>query len=151
MSDNRKEQPHAPTHARTLVSALLRSLRRALAWVRRVMHRVAHPCAEAARIAGTRTIAFTRNGRERLAERWQSDGSFRRTLIAALSAVAATVLPHPAAAAALGALVAERPVRPTRHREPFLDDEEEDDDYVPRRSRLDPWAPSPRRLWDSLE
>jgi hypothetical protein len=104
----------------------------------------------AARLAGTRTITFTRNARDRLAERWQSDSSYRRTLIAALSAIAATLLPHPAAAAALGALVAERPVRPSHRRDPFFEDDDEDD-YPPRRAPLDPWAPSPRRLWDTLE
>jgi hypothetical protein len=104
---------------------------------------------QAVRLARTRTITFTRNARQRLAERWQSDRSYRRTLIAALSAIAATLLPHPAAAAALGALVAERPVRPSHGRDPFLEDDE--DDYPPRRAPLDPWAPSPRRLWDTLE
>jgi hypothetical protein len=128
------------------VSALLRSLRRAWAWISRLVHRVAQLGTQAARLAGTRTTTFTRNAKDRLAERWQCDGSYRRTLIAALSAIAATLLPHPAAAAALGALVAERPVRPSHRREPFSED-----DYPPRRTPLDPWAPSPRRLWDTHE
>ena len=149
MSDNRKEQRHAPTPPGIAVSTLLRSLRRAWAWVSRVVHRVAHLGTQAARLAGTRSITFARNTRDRLAQRWQSDGSYRRTLIAALSAVAATLLPHPAAAAVLGALVAERPVRPSHRRDPFLEDDDEDD-YPPRRAPLDPWTPSPRRLWDTL-
>ena len=128
----------------------MRSLRRAWARVSRLVHRVADLGNRAARLAGTRTITFTRNARDRLAERWQSDGSYRRTLIAALSAIAATLLPHPAAAAALGALVAERPVRPSHRRDLFFEDDDEDD-FPPRRAPLDPWAPSPRRLWDTLE
>jgi len=149
MSDNRKEHPHDPTTLPIPVSALLRSLRRVWARISRLVHRVAHVSTQAVRLAGTRTITFTRNARDRLAERWQSDGSYRRTLIAALSAVAATLLPHPAAAAVLGALVAERPVRPSHRRDPFLEDDDEDD-YPPRRAPLDPWTPSPRRLWDTL-
>ena len=114
--------------------------------VRRTVHAIAHLAAS----TGTRTIAFTRTARERLTSRWHTDGTYRRTLIAALSAITATLLPHPAAAAALGALLAERPVRSTPRRDPFLDDFDEDD-YPPRRAPLDPWTPSPRRLWDTLE
>ena len=112
------------------MSALLRSLRRAWAWVSRLVHRVAHLGTQAARLAGTRTIAITRNARERLAERWQSDGSYRRTLIAALSAIAATLLPHPAIAAALAAVVADRP---RMGRRPLFD-EDEDQDWPRRES-----------------
>ena len=150
MSHHRKENAHAPTTLPIPVSALLQALRRAWAWASRLVQRVAHLGVQAARLAGARTITFTRDARERLAERWRSDGAYRRTLIAALSAIAATLLPHPAAAAALGALAAERPARPSHRRDPFFEDDDEDD-YPPRRAPLDPWAPSPRRLWDSLE
>jgi hypothetical protein len=108
-----------------------------------------HVATHVARLSGSRTLRFTHDARQRLIQRWQDDSTYRRTLIAALSALAATLLPHPAAAAALGALVAERPTRTTHRRDPFLDDDE--DAYPPRRAPLDPWAPNPRRLWDTLE
>ena len=100
---------------------------------------------------GTRTIVFLSAAAQRLRHRWQTDTTYRRTLIAALSAITATLLPHPAAAAALGALVAERPSRPSERRNSFLDDYDEDDEYPPRKPPLDPWTPSPRRLWDTFD
>jgi hypothetical protein len=125
------------------MTAILAALRRAFAWVARVARRLT-----------TRTTLTVRAARARLADRWHADSTYRRTIVAALSALSATLLPHPAAAAALGALVADHPSR-THHRsgrELFLEDYDEDD-YPPRRpSRpTDPWAPTPRRLWDTLD
>jgi len=135
------------------VSALLRLVRRAWAWVTRLTRRVTRVGVQTARSAGTRTISFVRNAVQRLAVRWHSDSAYRRTLLAALTAVTATLLPHPVAAAAVGALVAERPGRPAYRRDPFLDEDDEDEDYAPRRATrsADPWAPAPRRLWDDLQ
>ena len=147
MSDTRKEPPHGPTTPCTVVKALLRAARRTWAWIIRLTHRAAQVTAHGLSSAGTRTITLARASRERLIGRWHTDSTYRRTLLAAISAIAATLLPHPATAAALGALVAERPVRPSHRRDPIFEDDDEDD-YTPRRAPLDPWAPSPRRLWD---
>ena len=68
--------------------------------------------------------------------RWAGDSGYRRTLLAAVTALAATVVPHPVAAAALGAAVAEW--SPRRH-DPYEYDDE-DDEFAPT---------SRRRLWDS--
>ena len=69
--------------------------------------------------------------------RWIAESTYRRTIVAAVVAVGSTLLPHPVAAAALGALLADH--LPTRRWESY--DDEEDDTY-PRRSR---------RLWDTYE
>jgi hypothetical protein len=106
----------------------------------------------AARRVGTRTVTFVRTAIERLADRWHADSTYRRTLLAAIAAVTAVVVSHPVAAAALGALVAERPTRAAYRRDPFID-EDDDEDYVSRRpSRpADPWASAPRPLWERLD
>jgi hypothetical protein len=65
--------------------------------------------------------------------RWANESSYRRTLLAALTALAATFMPHPVAAAALGAAVAEwSPRRIDAY------DYDDDDEPFPR-----------RRLWDT--
>ena len=69
--------------------------------------------------------------------RWTGEMTYRRTIVAAVVAVGSTLLPHPVAAAALGALLADH--LPTRRWESY--DDEEEDTY-PRRSR---------RLWDTYE
>jgi hypothetical protein len=124
--------------------------------VQRALHRIARLVARTARFvraitatATARTVEFARSSRSRLTARWHTDSSYRRTLIAAVAAITATLLPHPAVAAAIGALIAERPTRSTARHDPFLDEFDEDD-YPPRRAPADPWA-SPRRLWDSLD
>jgi hypothetical protein len=135
------------------VSALIRALHRAWAWIRGLARRVTGSVAQIARIAGTRTVTFVRTAVERLTERWHTDSSYQRTLLAALAAITAVVVPHRAAAAALAALIADRPTRPAYRRDLFLDDDGEDEDYPPRRPTrpADPWTPGPRRLWDSLD
>lgn len=90
---------------------------------------------------GRRVFLFLRHGVERVSDRWDEDGGFRRTLSAAITAITATAIPHPAVSAALGALLADRPRRPTS----FDRFDDEDDDY-PRSG----WPSSPRRLWDTL-
>ena len=78
----------------------------------------------------------------RLVERWHTDGTYRRTLIAAASALTATVLPHPAAAAAVGALLADHGTYTADRRHTFTGDYDygyEDDDHVPG------WGSPPHR------
>lgn len=133
------------------VTSLLRTLKAIWDWVARIGRRVAHVGTAAAQVVSSRTHTFAINAHGRLVSRWQTDGAYRRTVIAAISAITATLLPHPAAAAAIGALIAERPVRVATRRDPFLDDYDEDEEYSPRRTPLAPWTPGPRRLWDSLE
>lgn len=112
-----------------------------------------HVGAQTARAVATRTVTFVRTSAVQLVDRWHTDTAYRRTLLAALAAITAVVVPHPVAAAALGALVAERPARPAYRRDLFLDEDDEDEGYPPRRPTrpADPWAPSPRQLWDTLE
>ena len=124
------------------VTGILGLLRRAWRWLRHCVTR-----------AGASAVHIVRGAGGRLVERWHSDTVYRRTLIAALSALTATLMPHPAAAAAIGALISDRATRPTHRREPFLDDlEDDEDDYpAPRPHRpTDPWAPR-QRPWDSLD
>ena len=66
--------------------------------------------------------------------RWSSDSAYRRTVLAALVAVASTVMPHPVTAAALGALIAD--YTPRSRWESY----EEDDDE---------WRPQGRPLWET--
>ena len=74
---------------------------------------------------------------------WRHETTYRRTLAAALAAVFATLLPHPAIAAAMGAMIAERPSR-----RPVWDDDEDDE---PRWGHRQPaWSSRPR-LWDTLD
>ena len=93
---------HAPTTPETPVKALGLVVKRLAArvgtWVARLASRAA------ARYASRLS---------RLSQRWHADSVYRRTLVAAISAISATVLPHPAAAAAVGALLADRPHRPS--------------------------------------
>ena len=69
--------------------------------------------------------------------RWISETTYRRTIVAAVVAVASTALPHPVTAAALGALLADQ--LPGRRWDPYDD---EDDDPYPRRSP---------RLWETFQ
>lgn len=151
MTDHRKG-PNAvdPTH--TTMSALLRLMHRCWRAFTRLTDRLARVATQLASTGIARTVTFVVSARERITSRWHSDTTYRRTLVAALAAIAATVLPHPFAAAAIGALVAEPALRTNSSRRPsYLEDYDEDDDYPPRRPPVDPWAPSPRRLWDALE
>ena len=87
--------------------------------------------------------AWIRRGLERLhriyiattsrhVRRWVGESSYRRTLLAALVALGGTLLPHPVAAAALGAIATEW--RPRDTFDPYADDDEYE--YEPRGRRL---------------
>ena len=68
--------------------------------------------------------------------RWAGDSNYRRTVLAAVTVLTATVLPHPALAAALSAAVGEwTPTRFERHVD-FYDDDDQFD-------------PHGRQLWDT--
>lgn len=137
----------------TALSPLLAGLARGLRWMRRVIARI-----HGSLIRSASTISV------RLREQWQSDSGYRRTLIAALSAITATALPHPAIAAALGATLAQRSTRslhpafPTRRFDHDLEDafdhdldpDPEDDDIQSPLVR-DPWRPSPSKSWRDLD
>lgn len=88
---------------------------------------------------GRRVYLFLHRSAERVADRWDDDGSFRRTVSAAITAVATTAIPHPAISAAIRALLTDRGRRPTS-----VNRFEDDDNAGPG------WPPNPRRLWDSL-
>jgi hypothetical protein len=104
-------------------SALLQAIRRAAQRLRVVVTRLA------GRLRQDAALAWARHTR-----RLRSDRPYRRTLTAALAALATTLLPHPPLAAALGAWLAEPP--PTRW---DLNDEDPDD--------APPWR-GPHR-WDA--
>lgn len=89
-------------------------------------------------------------------DRWADDGTYRRTLAAALVAIGTTLLPHAAVAAALAALVAEVTTTGFRTSRPAWDDED-DGPYSPRWSSNGHAGSTSRpgygrgRLWDDLE
>lgn len=90
----------------------------------------------------------------RLSERWHTDSIYRRTLIAAASALSATVLPHPAAAAAVGALLAGQVSTPPRSSRSFYGDEDDDFDEYPRHHQRFPRGEQTtgrRTLWETFE
>ena len=112
---------------------LLHLLHRFGGWVSRLAHRIT-----------TRVHHIAVATTSRLVQRWHSDSVYRRTLIAAASALSATVLPHPAAAAAVGALLADHaPIGHRRRVEHEYSDWDEDDDSYLRRD--------PRRLWETFD
>jgi hypothetical protein len=104
------------------MTAVLRALRSCWSWISGLVLSSVAALKVHSRNASARTVAAAGAAKERLGRRWHSDTTYRRTLIAALTAITATLLPHPAAAAALGALLVERPTRPSPGRDPFLDD-----------------------------
>ena len=70
-------------------------------------------------------------------DRLDTDRTYRRTLVTAVTALATTLVPHPVLAAALGVWITETP-RPTLRPD---DDDPDDDDDPP------PWRPRPT-MWD---
>lgn len=114
-----------------LLGRITCGIRTGVAWVVRGVAGATH-----------RVIVIIARARRLLANRWAEDYAFRRTVLAAQAAVIATLLPHPAVAAALAAVVADRPRM--GHRPQFDDDE---DDWPRRESR--PWRDtSTGPLWN---
>ena len=123
------------------MNRLLILFRRAAAWTQRLVHRVTGGVHHLA----TATVA-------RLTARWHADSVYRRTLIAAASALSATVLPHPAAAAAVGALLADHASAPSFSRGGYVDEYDEYDDYRHHhREPRTPWSTGPTRLWEAFD
>ena len=102
-----------------LVFGTVSALRRGLVWVVRGIAG-----------AGHRTVLIIVKASRILWQRWDEDLTFRRTLLASGAAIIATLLPHPAIAAALAAVVADRP---RMGRRPLFD-EDEDQDWPRRES-----------------
>lgn len=70
-------------------------------------------------------------------DRLDTDRTYRRTLVTAVTALATTLVPHPVIAAALGVWITETPRSP--HPAPVYDPDEEDDDPPPWRQRPTLW------------
>lgn len=127
----------------TVIGTLLSSVGRLARWVTDLIRRITR-----------RAGAVSRGAASRLIDRWRGDGVYRRTLIAAMSAITATLLPHPAAGAAVGALLSERArPHPVRHLDGFDDDEDDDDPGSTLGPAFRTASPFGRRptTWDPLD
>ena len=141
---------HLATDAVLPVNALLQALRGLLGRITGVLRRLRHVVVAVTAAGVHRIQGAARTMSTRHLDRWADDGTYRRTLAAALVAIGTTLLPHAAVAAALAALVAE--VTATtgyRTSRPAWDDE--DDGPYPRWSSSATASRSPRgRLWDDM-
>ena len=146
---------HLPTDAVLPVNALLQALRGLLRRITGVLRRVGHVVVAVTAAGVARIRDAARSAGSRHLDRWADDGTYRRTLAAALVAIGTTLLPHAAVAAALAALVAEVTTTGYRTSRPSWDDED-DDPYSPRWSNSHAGSTSRPgyvrgRLWDDLE